>query len=209
MASPQASTCIQCPNCSASFPCAEAVVQHLSSDCACRAFAHWEPTSIESNPDGEDDDDTFFTHNGKLQSSHSVSPGLIILIDDDELATDLECLGLDGLDGMDEECGDSFDDSRHGRRTSSSSHSTPFHRTREYHPNQSKTHSGGENLFGRMDQDEFTHIRDTENPYYPFASKSEWEVANWLSRETLSQREIDEYLQLDRVCVFDYCRNRY
>ncbi|KAI6022479.1 hypothetical protein BKA83DRAFT_4054337, partial [Pisolithus microcarpus] len=71
-----------------------------------------------------------------------------------------------------------------------------------YHPNQGKCLKGGLNHLQRMDQDKFAHIRDSENVYYPFASKSEWELANWLASGALSQKEIDAYLHLQRTKDF-------
>ena len=53
-----------------------------------------------------------------------------------------------------------------------------------------------------MDQDQFAHIRDSENVYYPFASKSEWEFANWLSSGSLSQKEINLYLHSQYVGAY-------
>ncbi|KAI5982229.1 hypothetical protein EDD15DRAFT_2181328 [Pisolithus albus] len=75
-------------------------------------------------------------------------------------------------------------------------------RVRTYHPNQGEYLAGGLNHLQRMDQDEFAHIRDTENVYYPFASKSEWELANWLASGALAQKEIDAYLRLQRTKDF-------
>ncbi|KAI5985158.1 hypothetical protein EDD15DRAFT_2140176, partial [Pisolithus albus] len=70
--------------------------------------------------------------------------------------------------------------------------------TRLYHPNKGHSQPGGLNHLQQMDHDEYAHIRDTDNIYYPFASKSEWELASWLSSGALSQKEIDHYLRLQR-----------
>ena len=53
---------------------------------------------------------------------------------------------------------------------------------------------GGMNLLEHMEHDQYASIRNTENFYYPFASKSEWELANWLSGGALSQNDINAYL---------------
>ena len=61
-----------------------------------------------------------------------------------------------------------------------------------------------------MDQDEYAHICDMENIYYPFTSKSEWEVADWLSSGSHIQKEIDAFLHLEHVCMYSgskKCRN--
>lgn len=80
----------------------------------------------------------------------------------------------------------------------SSAHSNT-HCTQLYHSNKGHSQPGGLNHLQQMDHDEYAHIHDTENVYYPFASKSEWELANWLSSGALSQKEIDHYLQLQCV----------
>ncbi|KAL4065534.1 hypothetical protein V8B97DRAFT_2025692 [Scleroderma yunnanense] len=67
-----------------------------------------------------------------------------------------------------------------------------------YHPNQPVVHEGGMNLLQCMDNDAHADIRDSENIYFPFASQSEWGLANWLSSGALSQKEIDSYLWLQR-----------
>ena len=76
-------------------------------------------------------------------------------------------------------------------------------RTRVYHPNTGCSYPGGLNYLQQMDRDEYAHIRDTDNVYYPFASKSEWELARWLSSGALSQKDIDAYLRLQRVSEID------
>ncbi|KIK18553.1 hypothetical protein PISMIDRAFT_109244, partial [Pisolithus microcarpus 441] len=68
-----------------------------------------------------------------------------------------------------------------------------------YHPNQGQCLKGGLNHLQRMDQDEFTPIQDSENVYYPFASESKWELANWLASSILSQKDINAYLHLQRT----------
>lgn len=71
---------------------------------------------------------------------------------------------------------------------------------REYHPNIPITKPGGQNHLQRMDDDdEHADIRNTENLYYPFASKSEFDLACWLSGGALSQKEIDGFLHLEHV----------
>ena len=72
--------------------------------------------------------------------------------------------------------------------------------TRVYHPNQSgQQQPGGLNHIGLMDRDIHRELRE-ENIYYPFASESEWELARWLSSGMLSQKDINQYLRLQRVC---------
>ena len=38
-----------------------------------------------------------------------------------------------------------------------------------------------------------------QNPFYPFAGKSEWELARFLSQSSLSQGDIDDFLKLSWV----------
>ena len=54
----------------------------------------------------------------------------------------------------------------------------------------------------KMDQNQFAHIRDSKNVYYPFTSKSKWEFENWLSSDFLSQKEIDLYLHSQYVSAY-------
>ena len=79
--------------------------------------------------------------------------------------------------------------------------STANQRNRVYHPNLPTAHPGGMNLLERMEHDQYASIRNTENLYYPFASKSEWELADRLSGGALSQNDINAYLRLERVSI--------
>jgi hypothetical protein len=45
-----------------------------------------------------------------------------------------------------------------------------------------------------------------KNPYYPFSSRGDWQLASFLSRANLSMKFIDEFLSLELVCVLHhYC----
>lgn len=48
--------------------------------------------------------------------------------------------------------------------------------------------------------DKFSEER-AQNPYYPFASKGEWQLASFLSRANLSIKAIDEFLSLELVRI--------
>ena len=50
-----------------------------------------------------------------------------------------------------------------------------------------------------FDADEYAECRK-DNLFYPFASKEEWEVANFLLRSSLSMAAVDEFLNLPMVC---------
>jgi hypothetical protein len=71
-------------------------------------------------------------------------------------------------------------------------------RHKEYHPNRAHFSSGGENLLQRMDQDLLSKHRET-NVHYPFADRTEWELAQWLNSTSLTQQQIDSFLRLDYV----------
>ncbi|KAG1857459.1 hypothetical protein F4604DRAFT_1589911, partial [Suillus subluteus] len=73
--------------------------------------------------------------------------------------------------------------------------------TRQYHPNTPATIPGGKNHLQQMEGDIYANIRNTENIYYPFASKSEFDLANWLSSGALSQKEVDSFLYLEHTKV--------
>lgn len=46
-----------------------------------------------------------------------------------------------------------------------------------------------------------------EHPYYPFASRHEWELAFFLLQSGLSMAKIDHFLKLNLVCTYYY--NQY
>ena len=49
-----------------------------------------------------------------------------------------------------------------------------------------------------MDQDLLSEHRKT-NAHYPFADRTEWELAQWLNLTSLTQQQIDSFLRLDYV----------
>lgn len=51
-----------------------------------------------------------------------------------------------------------------------------------------------------FDADEYAECR-VDNLYYPFTSKEEWEVADYLLHLSLSMAAIDEFLKLSMVCI--------
>lgn len=53
-----------------------------------------------------------------------------------------------------------------------------------------------------FDQDRFAEIRDTQNIYYPFADRPEWELAEFLATSELSMAAIDRFLSLPLVSYF-------
>ena len=69
-----------------------------------------------------------------------------------------------------------------------------------YHPLQSISYPGGLNILQQIDQtDTYVSERRTAGVHYPFTSCASWQLANWLSSTSLSQSEINGFLQLDYV----------
>lgn len=52
------------------------------------------------------------------------------------------------------------------------------------------------------------HRLDSQNIFYPFASRSEWELARWLSTTSLPQSEVNDFLHLDWVKCLVLSRRR-
>ncbi|KAG1840969.1 hypothetical protein C8R48DRAFT_781568 [Suillus tomentosus] len=72
---------------------------------------------------------------------------------------------------------------------------------RQYHPNTPVVNPRGQNHLQKMDDDIYANIRNTKNIYYAFASKSEFDLAGWLSIGALSQKEVDSFLRLEHTKV--------
>jgi hypothetical protein len=67
------------------------------------------------------------------------------------------------------------------------------------HPNAAKVYrTDGRTFMDNFDQDTHTEKR-IDNVYYPFASRSEWELASFLLGSNLSMTAIDKFLSLDLV----------
>lgn len=58
----------------------------------------------------------------------------------------------------------------------------------------------------QFDQDPYS-VERTNNVFYPFASRSEWELASYLLHSNLSMASIDKYLSLTLVCPASYSTN--
>ena len=63
----------------------------------------------------------------------------------------------------------------------------------DYFPGAAKVYGVGQHLF----QD----FPLRSNPYSPFVSKSEWELARWLMTSGLTVSSMTEYLHLEHVCL--------
>lgn len=85
------------------------------------------------------------------------------------------------------------------------SQAPPFHSiaglVKHYHPNRSKWVETGKTFVDEVDEnDPLSQARqESQNIYYPFASKAEWDLAEWLSSSSLPQSSVNEFLHLDWV----------
>lgn len=61
-----------------------------------------------------------------------------------------------------------------------------------------KTYGPGHTFMDRFDSDLHAKHRDA-NLYYPFSSRQDWEIGNFLERSSLSMSAIDEFLKLELV----------
>lgn len=69
------------------------------------------------------------------------------------------------------------------------------------YPRAAATWGRGQTFMDRFDSD--VHANDRiENLYYPFASKQDWEIGEFLERSSLSMAAIDEFLALDLVSSY-------
>jgi len=75
-----------------------------------------------------------------------------------------------------------------------------------YHPSSPRPYPGGQNLLQRIDaNDIYANHRKESTVHYPFASRAEWQLANWLAGASLSQAEINSFLKLDYVSYLPRC----
>ena len=61
---------------------------------------------------------------------------------------------------------------------------------------------GGTRFMDVFDQDMFSGIQNSENIYYPFTNRPEWELAEYLLTSELSMATIDHFLSLTFVSCF-------
>jgi len=73
---------------------------------------------------------------------------------------------------------------------------------KRYHPNRAMSSPGGENLLQSVNNDQFAQHRTgvDGNAYYPFATRDEWELVQWMTDASLTQQQIDVFLRLAYVC---------
>jgi hypothetical protein len=66
-------------------------------------------------------------------------------------------------------------------------------------PGAARAYETGPTFMARFDDDEHAAIR-RDHPYYPFASRGDWEVGSFLLSSGMSMARIDDFLGLDLVC---------
>ena len=72
--------------------------------------------------------------------------------------------------------------------------------TTEHFPGAAQTYGARQTFMEQFESDVHADKRKA-NLYYPFASKSDWEMASWLLRSGLSMALIDEFLALEPVLL--------
>lgn len=74
-----------------------------------------------------------------------------------------------------------------------------------YHTNQSRGLAGGRNTLQAIAEDDKESEKHREsNLYYPFHTRDEWQIANWMTSSGLSQSQINSFLHLDAVSLGCY-----
>lgn len=66
------------------------------------------------------------------------------------------------------------------------------------HPTAGKVYGRGNTFMDIFHADQYSDICK-DNPYYPFASNTDWEIADFLLRLPLSMAQIDEFIKLKLV----------
>lgn len=69
------------------------------------------------------------------------------------------------------------------------------------YPGAACTYGHGVTFMNKFDSDQHADQR-TQNIYYPFSSRSDWQLGAWLLRSHLSMESINQFLRLDLVSPF-------
>lgn len=80
-------------------------------------------------------------------------------------------------------------------------------------PSESFANLGGKNLLQQIEagtgpEDPAIKARQMGLLHYPFSSPRDWSLGRFLTTSSLSQAEIDEFLKLERVCIFTHISSR-
>ncbi|KAG2368995.1 hypothetical protein BDR07DRAFT_1447977 [Suillus spraguei] len=174
-----------CPNCAEAFQSSDNVIWHLSTAVNCSQWVVQGATNVDKNDNYRADygDDTEAAQNIYLRYE-DFDP-----LDDTEVISDLPLQPEGPCLPVDDSALASVDPSA-GPRPGT---------VQQYHPNMPVTLPGGKNHLQKMDNDIHANIRNTKNIYYPFTSKSEFDLASWLSSRALSQKEVDSFLCLEHI----------
>jgi len=70
-------------------------------------------------------------------------------------------------------------------------------------PTAGKIYGCTKSFIDRFHDDKYTSYR-TQNPYYPFADREEWELGSFLLGSGMSMRKVDEFLRLKLVFFFGH-----
>lgn len=70
--------------------------------------------------------------------------------------------------------------------------------SKQEHPKLLHRMAGGENLLQRIRNDQYAIYRQ-ENIHYPFGSRADWQLGQWLTNSSLTQAQIDSFLKLEEV----------
>jgi hypothetical protein len=72
---------------------------------------------------------------------------------------------------------------------------------KDKYPGAADIYGRGQTFMDRFNADVYAQHRES-NVYYPFASKQDWEIANFLERSSLSMAAIDKFLSLEPVITW-------
>lgn len=78
--------------------------------------------------------------------------------------------------------------------------------TSYYFPGAGHVYGSGPGFMGWFSGNENAEARSV-TPYYPFLSKDEWEIAEFLSCSGLSMKLIDKFLSLNAVSHFNHVKS--
>lgn len=70
----------------------------------------------------------------------------------------------------------------------------------DMYPGASRIYGPGTTFMNKFDNDQHADQR-RQNIYYPFSSRSDWQLGAWLLRSHLSMESIDQFLKLDLVSL--------
>ncbi|KAG1883457.1 hypothetical protein F4604DRAFT_1677774 [Suillus subluteus] len=180
-----------CPNCADMFACSDDVIRHLSTAVTCGQRV------VQGLTLDSDHDDPEHEQDGAFYEEYEEADPLDDAEDDDISFNNPPLWSAPHPE-------------QYHPSTLESDYDTPLASVdpsagprpstwRDYHPNEPITHPGGENHLQKMDHNVHAAVRHTENLYYPFASKTEFNLGYWLSEGALLQKEVDVFLHLEHT----------